>query len=218
MSQSPFALPPPKGEHCHEQDKGIYARRAARRHRHHRRARRPACCPPCSRPARPPAACSVRTTSSKSAWRSTTTNRHSRSCRRKRCVPAPAPRPDGFRPHPAADRASPASIDRLAAVGFGNNVSYWMGSSNANTPLIRAALDGYIIKGYRCPSSQMPKFQTVVDARLMVAVVCHDRRQQPAPNDRPQRPKRRPLLGRRPVHRQLSAPLRRSHATARRTR
>jgi prepilin-type N-terminal cleavage/methylation domain-containing protein/prepilin-type processing-associated H-X9-DG protein len=57
---------------------------------------------------------------------------------------------------------------RLAAVGFGNTVSYWMGSSGAKTPLIRAALDAYIIKGYRCPSSMLPQFQTVVDARLMV--------------------------------------------------
>jgi prepilin-type N-terminal cleavage/methylation domain-containing protein len=57
---------------------------------------------------------------------------------------------------------------RLAAVGFGNTVSYWMGSTNSNTPIIRAALDGFVIKGYRCPSSQMPLFQTVVDARLMV--------------------------------------------------
>jgi prepilin-type N-terminal cleavage/methylation domain-containing protein len=57
---------------------------------------------------------------------------------------------------------------RLAAVGFGNSVSYWMGSSSANTPLIRAALDAFVIKGYRCPSSQMTMFQTVVDARLMV--------------------------------------------------
>jgi prepilin-type N-terminal cleavage/methylation domain-containing protein len=56
----------------------------------------------------------------------------------------------------------------LAAVGFGSNVSYWMGSSSAKTPIIRAALDGYVIKGYRCPSSQMPMFQTVVDGRLMV--------------------------------------------------
>ena len=61
-----------------------------------------------------------------------------------------------------------ALYDRLASVGFGANVSYWMGSSNANTPKIRAALDGYIIKGYRCPSSIMTKFRIVVDANLMV--------------------------------------------------
>jgi prepilin-type N-terminal cleavage/methylation domain-containing protein len=59
--------------------------------------------------------------------------------------------------------------DRLASVGFGATVSYWMGSSNSNTPKIRAALDGLTIKGYRCPSSIMDKFRTVVDARLMVA-------------------------------------------------
>jgi len=59
--------------------------------------------------------------------------------------------------------------DRLASVGFGATVSYWMGSSGSNTPKIRAALDGFVIKGYRCPSSQMPLFQAVVDARLMVA-------------------------------------------------
>src|SRR5438093_3130306 len=59
--------------------------------------------------------------------------------------------------------------DRLASVGFGNTVSYWMGSSNSNTPKIRAALDGYVIKGYRCPSSIMDRFRIVVDARLMVA-------------------------------------------------
>src|SRR5256885_13841109 len=59
--------------------------------------------------------------------------------------------------------------DRLASVGFGATVSYWMGSSNSNTPKIRAALDSTVIKGYRCPSSIMDKFRTVVDARLMVA-------------------------------------------------
>jgi prepilin-type N-terminal cleavage/methylation domain-containing protein/prepilin-type processing-associated H-X9-DG protein len=57
---------------------------------------------------------------------------------------------------------------QLASVGFGNAVSYWMGSSGAKTPLLRAALNGYVIKGYRCPSSMLPQFQTVVDARLMV--------------------------------------------------
>jgi prepilin-type N-terminal cleavage/methylation domain-containing protein len=58
--------------------------------------------------------------------------------------------------------------DRLASVGFGSSVSYWMGSTHPNTPRIRAALDGYVIKAYRCPSSIMDRFRTVVDARLMV--------------------------------------------------
>jgi prepilin-type N-terminal cleavage/methylation domain-containing protein len=61
-----------------------------------------------------------------------------------------------------------ALFDRLGSIGFGNTVSYWMGSSGAKTPLIRAILDAYTVKAYRCPSSLMPAFQTVVDGRLMV--------------------------------------------------
>ena len=59
--------------------------------------------------------------------------------------------------------------DRLAAVGMGNQVSWWMGSSNAtHTPKIRAALDGYLVNTYRCPSSQFPKFRDIAGARMMV--------------------------------------------------
>jgi prepilin-type N-terminal cleavage/methylation domain-containing protein len=59
--------------------------------------------------------------------------------------------------------------DRLAAVGMGAQVSWWMGSANAtHTPKMRAALDGYIVPAYRCPSSQFPKFRDIADSRQMV--------------------------------------------------
>jgi Protein of unknown function (DUF1559) len=59
--------------------------------------------------------------------------------------------------------------DRLAAVGMGSQVSWWMGSANTtHTPKMRAALDGYMINAYRCPSSQFPKFRDVADSRQMV--------------------------------------------------
>jgi prepilin-type N-terminal cleavage/methylation domain-containing protein len=56
--------------------------------------------------------------------------------------------------------------DRLAAVGMGAQISWWMGSANTKTPLIRAALDGYQVNAYRCPSSLMPKFRDQSGARL----------------------------------------------------
>jgi prepilin-type N-terminal cleavage/methylation domain-containing protein len=62
-----------------------------------------------------------------------------------------------------------ALYDRLASMGFGTAVSYWLESSNPNTPRIRAAFDGQVIKAYRCPSSIMDRFRPVADARLMVA-------------------------------------------------
>jgi prepilin-type N-terminal cleavage/methylation domain-containing protein len=59
--------------------------------------------------------------------------------------------------------------DRIAAVGMGSQVSWWMGSSNAiTTPQIRALLDGFTVNAYRCPSSQFPKFRDVNNARMMV--------------------------------------------------
>jgi hypothetical protein len=59
--------------------------------------------------------------------------------------------------------------DRLASVGMGAQVSWWMGSSNAtHTPLMRAALNGYAVKAYRCPSSIMPRFRDVNGAQIMV--------------------------------------------------
>src|SRR5947208_15447730 len=33
---------------------------------------------------------------------------------------------------------------RLASVGFGNTVSYWLGSSGSNTVILRPALDGSV--------------------------------------------------------------------------
>ena len=59
--------------------------------------------------------------------------------------------------------------DRIAAVGMGSQVSWWMGSSNAtHTPLIRALLNGFTVKAYRCPSTQFPAFRDISDARMMV--------------------------------------------------
>ena len=59
--------------------------------------------------------------------------------------------------------------DALASVGMGAQVSWWMGSANAtHTPRMRAALDAFTVPGYRCPSSQFPKYQTVGGARMMV--------------------------------------------------
>jgi len=59
--------------------------------------------------------------------------------------------------------------ERLAAVGMGSQVSWWMGSANTtHTPKMRAALDGYQVNAYRCPSSLMPKFREVAGARMMV--------------------------------------------------
>jgi prepilin-type N-terminal cleavage/methylation domain-containing protein len=59
-------------------------------------------------------------------------------------------------------------FDRLAAIGFGSQVAYWMASANAKTPQVKAALDGYIVNIYRCPSSVLPKFRVVADSRQMV--------------------------------------------------
>jgi prepilin-type N-terminal cleavage/methylation domain-containing protein len=61
-----------------------------------------------------------------------------------------------------------ALYDRLASVGMGAQVSWWMGSSSSKTPQLRAALDGYLVNGYRCPSSQFPKFRDIAGARMMV--------------------------------------------------
>jgi prepilin-type N-terminal cleavage/methylation domain-containing protein len=59
--------------------------------------------------------------------------------------------------------------DRLAAVGFGAQISWWLGSANAtHTPRVRAALDGYQVNAYRCPSSLMPKFREIVGSQQMV--------------------------------------------------
>jgi prepilin-type N-terminal cleavage/methylation domain-containing protein len=59
--------------------------------------------------------------------------------------------------------------DRLASVGMGAQVSWWMGSSNTtHTPRMRAALDAYTVTAYRCPSSQLPKFRDINGARMMV--------------------------------------------------
>jgi hypothetical protein len=59
--------------------------------------------------------------------------------------------------------------DRLAAVGMGAQVSWWMGSSNAtHTPRMREALDAFTVNAYRCPSSQFPKFRDIAGARMMV--------------------------------------------------
>jgi prepilin-type N-terminal cleavage/methylation domain-containing protein len=59
--------------------------------------------------------------------------------------------------------------ERLASVGMGAQVSWWMGSSNAtHTPKMRAALDAFLVNGYRCPSSQFPKFRDIAGARMMV--------------------------------------------------
>src|SRR5262245_19191805 len=59
-------------------------------------------------------------------------------------------------------------FDRLAAIGFGSQSAYWMASANAKTPLIKAALDGYDVKIYRCPSSLLPKFRPINDSQQMV--------------------------------------------------
>jgi prepilin-type N-terminal cleavage/methylation domain-containing protein len=59
-------------------------------------------------------------------------------------------------------------FDRLAAIGFGSQSAYWMASANAKTPLIRAALDGFMVKMYRCPSTVMPKFRNIADSWQMV--------------------------------------------------
>lgn len=59
--------------------------------------------------------------------------------------------------------------DRLASVGMGAQVSWWMGSSNTtHTPRMRAALDGYTVGAYRCPSSLFPRFRDIAGARMMV--------------------------------------------------
>jgi prepilin-type N-terminal cleavage/methylation domain-containing protein len=59
-------------------------------------------------------------------------------------------------------------FDRLAGIGFGSQVAYWMASANAKTPLVRAALNGYLVTTYRCPSSMLPKFRTINDSQQMV--------------------------------------------------
>ena len=63
-------------------------------------------------------------------------------------------------------------IDRLSGVGFGSQISYWMGSGSAKTALVRPILDGYQVNAYRCPSTQLPRFRDVpfngVNFRYMV--------------------------------------------------
>jgi hypothetical protein len=52
---------------------------------------------------------------------------------------------------------------------MGAQVSWWMGSSNTtHTPKMRAALDGFTVTAYRCPSTQLPKFRDISNARMMV--------------------------------------------------
>jgi prepilin-type N-terminal cleavage/methylation domain-containing protein len=59
--------------------------------------------------------------------------------------------------------------EKLAAVGMGSQVSWWMGSANAtHTPRMRAALDAFTVNAYRCPSTSFPKFREVAAARIMV--------------------------------------------------
>jgi hypothetical protein len=59
--------------------------------------------------------------------------------------------------------------DQLANIGMGAQVSWWMGSANAtHTPRMRAALNGFLIPAYRCPSSVMPKFRDIVDSKQLV--------------------------------------------------
>jgi prepilin-type N-terminal cleavage/methylation domain-containing protein len=59
-------------------------------------------------------------------------------------------------------------FDRLAAIGFGSQIAYWMSSANAKTPLVKAALDGYLVQSYRCPSSLLPKFRPINSSQQMV--------------------------------------------------
>ena len=138
-----------------------------------------------AREAAPPASAS--TTSSRSAWRCTTTRARSRYLPPETMCPAPA------------SHGPTAFVHILPQIEQSRHcMTGWRPSASA----IRSAtgwdrrgprrhssaprLDGYVIKGYRCPSSIMPQFQTVVDARLMVPLVCHDRRQQPASEHGPQ--------------------------------
>jgi len=51
--------------------------------------------------------------------------------------------------------------NRIAAVGMGAQVSFWMGSSSAKTVELRPILDGYQVSAYRCPSTLMPRFRDV---------------------------------------------------------
>jgi prepilin-type N-terminal cleavage/methylation domain-containing protein/prepilin-type processing-associated H-X9-DG protein len=58
--------------------------------------------------------------------------------------------------------------DRLNSIGVGSQITFWMGSANVRTVQVRAALDGYLIKVYHCPSSMMPKFRPSYGSQQMV--------------------------------------------------
>lgn len=51
--------------------------------------------------------------------------------------------------------------DQLKAIGFGNHVNYWLGSTAANSVAVAGILNNVKIGAYRCPSSPMAETRTV---------------------------------------------------------
>lgn len=59
--------------------------------------------------------------------------------------------------------------DQLSAIGFGGQTNYWLGSTAANSALVREILNGVQVPAYRCPSSPMDRFRGVGGSNQMVA-------------------------------------------------
>ncbi|GAB6164530.1 DUF1559 domain-containing protein [Thermostilla marina] len=58
--------------------------------------------------------------------------------------------------------------DQLAAIGFGYQTNYWLGSSNPRTVQVRNILHNVKIDAYRCPSSPFDDTRTVSGKKIMV--------------------------------------------------
>ncbi|MFY9256553.1 MAG: DUF1559 domain-containing protein [Fuerstiella sp.] len=60
-----------------------------------------------------------------------------------------------------------ALYNQAAAIGFGKDANYWLGSAGASSVALRGIFANAFVPGFRCPSSAMPDTQTVSGSAQM---------------------------------------------------